>query len=245
MIQGIFSTPMKVILSFSGMIGYINNMALKLIIFDLDGTLVDSSIDICHAINYALEGMNVPPITVRETIAIIGEGITRLFEKIIEIHNIPADKEFLIKRFLDHYAAHLVDNTTVYPGVEEALKSLNGCRKAVISNKREDFSERVLELLGLRKYFDLVVGSDTTAERKPSPVPIQYVLSRFETRSEEAIIVGDSNYDIDAGNAAGITTIAVTYGYRPLNLLKRADYIIDTMPELLRIVEELSPANRR
>jgi len=210
---------------------------IKNIIFDLDGTLVDSSIDICHALNYALEGMNVPPITVRETISIIGEGITRLFEKIIETHNIPADKDFLIRRFLDHYGAHLVDNTTVYSGVEDTLKSLNGCRKAVISNKREDFSERVLELLGMRKYFDLVVGSDTTAERKPSPVPIQYVLSRFETRPEEAIIVGDSNYDIEAGKAAGVRTIAVTYGYRPLSMLQGADYIVSTMPEILKILK--------
>jgi phosphoglycolate phosphatase len=212
-------------------------MAIQVIIFDLDGTLVDSSIDICHALNYALEGMNVPPITVRETISIIGEGITRLFEKIIETHNIPADKDFLIKRFLDHYAVHLVDNTTVYPGVEDTLKSLNGCRKAVISNKREDLSERVLELLGMRKYFDLVVGSDTTAERKPSPVPIQYVLSRFKTRPEEAIIVGDSNYDIEAGKAAGVRTIAVSYGYRPLSLLQEADYIVSTMPEILKILK--------
>jgi phosphoglycolate phosphatase len=212
-------------------------MSIQVIIFDLDGTLVDSSIDICHAINYAIEGLNVPPITVRETIAIIGEGITRLFEKIIEIHNIPADKDLLIKRFLDHYAAHLVDNTTIYPGVEDTLKSLNGSRKAVISNKREDFSERVLELLGIRKYFDLVVGSDTTPERKPSPVPIQYVLSRFKTRPEEAIIVGDSNYDIEAGKAAGVRTIAVTYGYRPLSLLQEADYIVSTMPEILKILK--------
>jgi phosphoglycolate phosphatase len=160
-----------------------------------------------------------------------------LFEKIIETHNIPADKDFLIRRFLDHYAAHLVDNTTVYSGVEDTLKSLNGCRKAVISNKREDFSERVLELLGMRKYFDLVVGSDTTAERKPSPVPIQYVLSRFKTRPEEAIIVGDSNYDIEAGKAAGVRTIAVTYGYRPLSMLQGADYIVSTMPEILKILK--------
>ena len=232
-------------LSFSGMIGYINIMAVTLIIFDLDGTLVDSSTDIAHAINYALAGMNVPPITVQETISIIGEGITRLFERIIGKNKIPADKEMLIKRFLDYYSVHLVDNTPVYPGVRETLEALSGYPKAVISNKREDLSSRVLELLGMRKYFDLVVGSDTTAERKPSPVPIQYVLSRFEAKPEEAIIVGDSNYDIEAGKAAGITTIAVTYGYRPLKLLKRADYIIDTMPEVLRIVEELSPANRR
>jgi phosphoglycolate phosphatase len=213
-------------------------MAVKLIIFDLDGTLVDSSVDIAHAINYALEGSSVPTVTVRQTIAIIGEGITSLFEKIIENNGLSADKDLLISRFLDHYSAHLTDNTQVYPGVRETLEALNGYPKAVISNKREDLSLKVLELLGIRKYFDVVVGSDTTAERKPSPVPIQHVLTRLDVKPGNAVIVGDSNLDIEAGKAAGIATIAVTYGYRPLHMLKGADHMVNTMPEIIKIVEE-------
>jgi phosphoglycolate phosphatase len=219
------------------LIGYINIMAMKLIIFDLDGTLVDSSTDISNAINYALEGTNVPPVTVQETITIIGEGITRLFEKIIEKNNLSAEKDILIQRFLNHYSAHLTDNTPVYPGVKETMEALKEYPKAVISNKREDLSSRILEILGMRKYFDVVVGSDTTSERKPSPVPIQYVLSRFEAKPEEAVIVGDSNFDIEAGKAAGVTTIAVTYGYRPLSALRGADYVVNTMPEILKILK--------
>ncbi len=219
------------------MIGYINIMTMKLIIFDLDGTLVDSSTDISHAINYALEGTNVPPVTVQETITMIGEGITTLFQKIIAKYNLSADKDILIQRFLNHYSAHLTDNTPVYPGVKETMEALKEYPKAVISNKREDLSSRILELLGMRKYFDVVVGSDTTSERKPSPVPIQYVLSRFEAKPEEAVIVGDSNFDIEAGKAAGVTTIAVTYGYRPLSSLRGADYVVNTMPEILKILK--------
>ena len=214
-------------------------MAIQVVIFDLDGTLVDSSIDICHAINYALEGLNVPAVTVPKTISLIGEGITRLFEKVIEIYHIPSDKEPLITRFLDHYSAHLADNTTVYPGVMDTLESLNGCSKVVISNKREDFSARLLELLGMRKYFDFVVGSDTTPEKKPSPVPIRYVLSKFGIRPEEAVIIGDSTFDIEAGKAAGIMTIAVTYGYRPISLLQRADFIVDSMPDVIPLIKKM------
>jgi phosphoglycolate phosphatase len=215
-------------------------MAIQVVIFDLDGTLVDSSIDICHAINYALEGLNVPAVTVPKTISLIGEGITRLFEKVIEIHHIPSDKEPLIRRFLDHYSAHLADNTTVYPGVMDTLESLNGCPKVVISNKREDFSARLLELLGMRKYFDFVVGSDTTPEKKPSPVPIRYVLSKFGIRPEEAVIIGDSTFDIEAGKAAGIRTIAVTYGYRSISLLQGADFIVDSMPDVIPLIKKMS-----
>ncbi len=222
------------------MIGYIKNiMPIKLIIFDLDGTLVDSSIDIANAINYALEGAGTPVVTVKQTISLIGEGITRLFEKIIENYGITADRDLIIARFLDHYSAHLVDNTTVYPGVKETLEALKGFRKAVISNKREELSQRVLDLLGIRKYFDLIVGSDTTAERKPSPVPVQHVLSRLDINPDSAVIVGDSNLDIGAGKAAGISTIAVTYGYRPRNMLKEADHIVDSIPEIIKIVKEL------
>ncbi|HMK55785.1 MAG TPA: HAD-IA family hydrolase [Dissulfurispiraceae bacterium] len=211
-------------------------MAIKVIIFDLDGTLVDSSVDICHAINYALKDSKVPFVTVPETISLIGEGITRLFEKIIDMHDLRKDKALLINRFLEFYSAHLIDNTTIYPGVVETLTALGGYRKAVISNKREDLSARALEMLGLRGYFDFIVGSDTTPERKPSPVPINYVLSRLNIGREDAIIVGDSTFDIDAGRAAGIGTIAVTYGYRPADMLRGADFMVGSMPDILEIV---------
>ena len=210
-------------------------MPIKLIIFDLDGTLIDSSIDIANAINYAIEPYGARPITVKETISLVGEGITRLIEKLIEREGINADRNALTERFLEHYSAHLIDNTTIYPGVRETLQKLKGYKKAVISNKREALSTKILDDLGLLKYFDLVVGSDTTPERKPSPVPILHVLSKFNMNNEDAVIVGDSNFDIEAGKAAGIKTIAVTYGYRPLDLLKGADFIIDRMDELIDI----------
>lgn len=215
------------------------NMPVKLVIFDLDGTLIDSSIDITNAINYAIEPYDVRPVTVQETISLVGEGITRLIEKLIEREGINADKNVLIERFLEHYSAHPVDKTTVYPEVRETLESLKDYKKAVISNKREALSTMILNELGLLKYFDLVVGSDTTPDKKPSPIPILHVLSRLNVKSEEAVIIGDSNFDIEAGKAAGIKTIAVTYGYRPRELLKGADYLIDKMSELVNILRLL------
>ncbi|WP_333653523.1 HAD family hydrolase [Dissulfurispira sp.] len=220
-------------------------MPIKLIIFDLDGTLIDSSIDITNAINYAIEPYGVKPVTVQETIGLVGEGITRLMEKIIDrgqksedrSQTKEIDKDILVDRFLEHYSAHLVDKTTVYPGVRETLERLKDYKKAVISNKREALSTKILNDLGLLKYLDLVVGSDTTPERKPSPVPILHVLSKLNIRPEDAVIVGDSNFDIEAGKAAGIKTIAVTYGYRPLDLLKGADFIINRMDELIDILK--------
>jgi len=215
-------------------------MPVKLIIFDLDGTLIDSSIDIANAINYALGPYSVPMLTVQEVISLVGEGISSLIGKLIGKEGINADTDFLVGQFLNYYSAHLTDNTTIYPGVREMLDQLRGYNKAVISNKRESLSVKILEQLGLSGYMDIIVGSDTVKERKPSPLPVCHVLSALGILPDSAIIVGDSNYDIEAGKSAGIKTVAVTYGYRPLELLQAADFIINSMPELTDVLRRLS-----
>jgi len=213
-----------------------------MILFDLDGTLVDSSADICNAVNYAIEGSGISPVSVQETIGLIGEGITKLFESLIARHDASADHALLVARFLFHYSAHLMDNTTLYPGVRETLEDLDCFTKAVITNKREISSIRILEAFGIEKLFSLVVGSDTTPERKPLPGPVLFALSKFGVAPGEAVLIGDSSFDIDAGRAAGVTTIAVTYGYRPVDELQKAHYIVNSMPEALGIIMGL--ANR-
>ncbi len=125
----------------------------------------------------------------------------------------------------------------LYPHVRETLEKLNGYKKAVISNKREYLSTRLLDKLELLKYFDLVVGSDTTSERKPSAIPVIYVFTKLGVNPDESIIVGDSNYDIEAGKKAGLKTVAVTYGYRERQYLIDADYIIDSMKDLLTLLD--------
>ena len=215
-------------------------MSLKLVIFDLDGTLIDSSIDIANAVNYAVGPYRVPLLTVQEVISLVGEGISRLMEKIILKEGIEADRDFLTERFVYYYSSHLTDSTTVYPGVREMLAQLGEYRKAVVSNKRESLSVKILKRLELSEYMDMIVGSETVKERKPSPLPVYYVLSTLGIAPDAAIIVGDSNYDIEAGKAAGIKTVAVTYGYRPLELLQGADFIINSMPELVGILEILN-----
>jgi len=211
-------------------------MQIKLIIFDLDGTLVDTSGDITNALNYALKPYGLRDLTVEDTIKMVGEGITRLIEKILENERIQM-RDTVIKRFLDYYSEHLVDFSTPYPHVRETLEKLNDYKKAVISNKREYLSTRLLDKLDLLKYFDLVVGSDTTSERKPSAVPVIYVFTKLGVNPDESIIVGDSNYDIEAGKKAGLKTVAVTYGYRERQYLIDADYIIDSMKDLLTLLD--------
>ena len=210
-------------------------MSIQLVIFDLDGTLIDSRMDITNALNYALEPYSFAQLSVEETVKMIGEGITRLIEELVGERDTPM-KVDITERFLAYYTQHILDYTKEYPGVRDTLETLNSYQKAVISNKKESLSRRVLDGLGLLHYFSVIIGSDTTPQRKPSPVPILKVLSELHVQPRQAVIVGDSNYDVDAGKAAGITPVAVTYGYRPREVIAHADFLIDRMADLVPLL---------
>lgn len=214
-------------------------MELKLIIFDLDGTLLDSRLDIMHAVNHAISPYAIAPVTLQETKELTGEGAIRLMEKLLKKREVDLEISTLIDRFESYYAEHPVSHTVAYPGVPETLRSLRDYRKAVISNKFRSISLQVLEKLELSQHFDEVTGVDTFPERKPSPLPVLRVLDRFAAKPEEALIVGDSIYDIRAGRAAGTKTVAVTYGYGAPGFSDDADFIITDFPQLIDIVKRL------
>jgi len=215
---------------------------IKLLIFDLDGTLVDTIKDITDAINYAVEPFGIRPLTTETAKTMVGSGITKLIESLITEKNSQV-KEEAVNRFLEYYSRHLLDNTKPYPQVKETLLKLGNYKKAVISNKREVFSKKVLEGLGLSEFFDVILGSDSVPERKPSPVPVLEVLKGAEVSKNEAVIIGDSNLDIEAGKAAGVRTIAVTYGYRCKEVLKEADFMINTFGELITILPQINKSH--
>jgi phosphoglycolate phosphatase len=230
-------------------------MSIALVIFDLDGTLIDSSVDITNALNHALSPYAVHPLTVEETIRMVGEGIPRLIEKVVgpkgngvllkAVNQFPGDPQKLQEiradvknRFIEYYSGHILDHTKEYPGVRETLEQLGSYRKAVISNKMESLSRKILDGLGLSRYFECVIGSDSTPEKKPSPLPVQKVLSDLHMKPDQAVMVGDSNFDVDAGKAAGVLTVAVTYGYRPRAVIANADYLIDRMIDLVPLLKK-------
>jgi len=213
---------------------------IKLLIFDLDGTLVDTSRDIADAINYAIAPAGIKPLSLEETKAKVGSGITSLLETLISSGEGNPIREEVVNRFLEHYSNHLLDNTEAYPQVRDTLSKLRDYKKAVISNKREVFSKRVLDGIGLLEFFDIILGSDSVTEKKPSPVPVFEVLKRLGVSKDEAVIIGDSNFDIEAGRAAGIKVIAVTYGYRSREVLKDADFMIDNFGELLNVLPRIN-----
>ena len=172
---------------------------------------------------------------------LVGSGMTKLLTSIVRPlkgGDTPGAAELVIRRFIDFYSEHMMDNTYAYPHVKETLARLNGCKMAVLSNKREKYSKIILDELHLLEHFDLVWGSDSVREKKPSPVPILDLMDKFGVSKEETVIIGDSNFDVDAGRAAGIKVIGVTYGFRPRSYLEGADLIINSFDELLTLRED-------
>jgi phosphoglycolate phosphatase len=212
-------------------------MAITLIIFDLDGTLIDSIEDITNALNYAFGAYGVNDLTTAEVTALVGEGPSKLVQDVLTERNLSADREILVTRFLDYYESHPADKTVLYPGTREMLETLNDLKMAIVTNKTEKLSLDIVKKFELDKYFDMVVAVDTIAERKPSPGPVIHVLSAFNVAAENAIIVGDSVIDIQTGKASFVRTVAVTHGYGRDGFQKEADFVICSLPELIDIVK--------
>ncbi|MBI5235220.1 MAG: HAD-IA family hydrolase [Deltaproteobacteria bacterium] len=208
-----------------------------LLIFDLDGTLIDSSADIAAAANRTIESMGYARRAVDEIKADIGWGVKTLLERLMP--NEPPDRiEAGRRMFLDFYGAHLVVDTYVYPGVQDTLEHFKrlGKKMAVVTNKPVKLSERVLTRFALRDYFLTVIGGDSFANRKPHPEPVEAALKAAGASSHEAVLIGDSPIDCEAGAAALVSTIGVSYGFRAKDELNGCIVVIDGFDELKNIV---------
>ncbi len=213
---------------------------LELLIFDLDGTLADTGQDITDALNYALQPYGAKNYSVEETKMMVGSGISALLSSLLPSDkSSPAAQKEVEVRFIDFYSKHLHDNTIAYPHVTDTLEKLKGYRKAVLSNKRTEYTKDILQKLGIARHFDVIWGSDSVREKKPSPVPILDLLKEFNILRDKTAIIGDSNYDVEAGKAAGVKVIGVTYGFRPRKYLEDSDVILDSFDELLKVIPEM------
>ena len=186
--------------------------SVDLLIFDLDGTLVDTSKDIVNAVNYALEHIGHKPLPAIKIMSFIGNGIMDLLQSVLA-----SDDEMLLseglKYFQEHYRRHLYDHSRLYPGMDKVLQSYHQAKKGVLSNKSQEFTELLLKKMGLYRQFDFIIGGQSGFKYKPDSESIVYLLKQFDTQPKKAVIIGDSINDIIAGKSAAILTCAVTYGY--------------------------------
>ncbi|MEO5356988.1 MAG: HAD-IA family hydrolase [Nitrospirae bacterium YQR-1] len=214
-------------------------MGLKLVVFDLDGTLVDSIEDIAASLNYAIATVGLKSLSSSSVVGLVGEGVGKLIERSLG-SGLLHKKESVLKVFLSHYEAHMFDTTRPYDTVLETLAELLPYNMVVVSNKTEALSKLVIEKLNLSKYFRYVFGFDTFTKCKPSPMPVLKAMELCGAAQDETIVVGDSSFDIEAGRRAGAKTVAVAYGYRAVETLTAADYIIrEKLIELLPIVKSM------
>ncbi len=214
------------------------NVNIDLIMFDFDGTIVDSKQDIAASANHVLVSRKLPPKEIDLIASYIGDGIRALLRKALEIDE-EEDVEEAVKTFRAHYWDHCLDRTRDYDGVRETLDRLGHKTKAIVTNKPKRFADRILDGLGLSNYFVIVVGGEGEYARKPSPEAFMYVLDSLGVPGERALVVGDSPNDVNGGRAAGCVTCAVTYGLSERSVLEACspDMIIDSMRDLPGLLE--------
>ncbi len=209
---------------------------IELIIFDLDGTLIDSLPDLADATNHMLKSLGRPRIDQEAVRRLVGQGARRLVERALP--GAPdAEIEQGLACFLDFNQRHIADRTVLYPGVTETLDALKmrGMRMAVISNKNVALCREVLSVLGADRHFEEILGADSLPFRKPSPEPVLKLLADFGVASGHAAMVGDSINDMAAGKGAGVATVGCTWGYGESEELIGADYLVDSFVELVEI----------
>jgi phosphoglycolate phosphatase len=213
------------------------------IVWDLDGTLVDSAPDLASALNTVLDKRGFFTLSITEVRAMIGNGVPKLVERgfnAVGVRPDPAQLDELIAMFVKEYKACATDNTRPYPGVVEALQAIHAMNipMGVCTNKPEAFSRQILEGLGLSGYFNNVVGGDSTSARNPDPEPELACLRGLVSEPASSLMIGDSIHDVHAAHAAGVVIGLVPWGYRsaPVEELG-GDFVLNdlaALPELIR-----------
>lgn len=208
---------------------------IKTVIFDLDGTLVDSSKDIASAVNFVRAKFSLAPLTVTQVVAAVGHGVAELMSATIP-ENVSATKEELKDMIIDYYSKNLVVETVTYPGIRPLIEEL--CLNydlAIASNKPLELSRRALHELGLHNAFLKITGPETTGAGKPDTGMLRDIAEHFGNKPEEMVMVGDSPVDIEAAKNFGCRAFAVTWGYNTKETLKNChpDRVINTPSEMI------------
>jgi phosphoglycolate phosphatase len=208
------------------------------IVFDLDGTLVDTAPDLISALNYVLEREGLPAVPLAAARNMIGAGARKLIERGLEVEGRAvsiADLDRLTADFIDYYAAHIADASRPFEGLEAALDSLSarGHRLAVCTNKLEWLSKRLLDQLELAPRFAAICGADTFGVSKPDPAILQQTVKRAGGELASTIMVGDAGTDIGVARRAGVPVIGVTFGYTDVPIAElKPDRLIHRMLDL-------------
>jgi len=206
---------------------------IDLMIFDLDGTLVSSGTDLAVAVNYTLKELGLPPRPEKEIIGFVGDGIRKLIQRSLgDLREGLVDNA--LKIFTDYYSDHLLDNTNLYPDVLDVLTNFADKTKIILTNKRYEFTLKIVRGLNLENHFNEIIGADTLPYQKPDARLIDYLLHKYEVKKDKTVMIGDGINDIYVAKNAGIISAAYLNGLGSKDdlLAAKADYYCESLLEL-------------
>jgi len=210
-----------------------NFAVVRAFLFDLDGTLIDSKLDLVNSVNFMLKEMNRNSLPLQTVASYIGHGAPQLVADTLGPAATDEDRKAGLDIFLAHYEKHSLDATRAYPGVAEGLEALQAHAMAVLTNKPVRMSLEILEGLGLRKYFRHVCGGDSFLAKKPDPAGAQIILRDLGAKPAEAAMVGDSDVDVHTARNAGMLAVHVNYGFgQHARHAHPADLYVDSLQEI-------------
>jgi phosphoglycolate phosphatase len=213
---------------------------LRLIVFDLDGTLIDSRQDLADAANALIVERGGSPLPVEAVTGMVGEGAALLVRRALTAAGLEPDLDHALPRFLELYDDRLLAHTRLYPGTAGALEALAPhAMLAVLTNKPQRPTETILRGLEMHRYFRHVIGGDTAAGRKPDPAGLRHLIAEAKSSAEQTVLVGDSAIDLRTARAAGVRLCLVKYGFGfPLAAAEMSggELVVDTPGQLVAVL---------
>ena len=210
--------------------------SVRALILDLDGTLIDSKLDLIHSVNAMLSEMKLPRLAGETISGYIGHGAPQLVARALGGTATEDELKHALQFFLGYYEEHKMDNTCAYPGVQETLAQLSHMPMAVLTNKPERISVRILNSLGLARYFRAIYGGNSFESKKPDPFGANKILQEFGIAAREALLVGDSEVDVQTARNAGTQAAAVNYGFGVHDRAAHpADIYLDCFADLAQV----------
>jgi phosphoglycolate phosphatase len=212
---------------------------MDLLVFDLDGTLIDSRLDLAQAVNATRTHMGMPPLDNELVCSYVGNGAPLLIRRALGERASEAELREALRFFMESYSGHALENTTLYPGVRDGLALLHGAGKrlAVLTNKPVDVSRAIVDGLGVSELFFRVYGGDSFEFKKPDPIGVDALMKEARVDRARTLMVGDSSVDIQTARNAGVRSCGVTWGLKPESLADPApDILVGRMEELARWV---------
>jgi phosphoglycolate phosphatase len=218
---------------------------VRALVFDLDGTLIDSGLDLALAVSATVKKMGRAPLDHQQIFSYVGRGAQRLIEQVLGPAATEEECRAGLAYFLAYYREHMLDNTVTYPGVREGLAALEGMPMAVLTNKPVRFSQQIIEGLGLARYFRYIYGGNSFQTKKPDPAGMETLLRDFGAAPKQAMLVGDSDVDVQTARNAGTWACGVSYGLGSACFAEcPPDLLVDNLIELAAHLDYQPPSTR-